>query len=122
MQTLNVDDVICNLKTSGFSYEEIAEYLTFEGITIDVDTIKETYKKIQFAKVEKTPQKKMANKNIQIPEEELYTLREQGLSYKRISEHFKKNGIKVGSSAIRKRCKIIYKKKENKNQKQQNIQ
>ena len=55
----------------------------------------------------------LSRRKIEIRDEEIYELREQGMTYERIAEYYSIKGIKITYSAIGYRCKKIYKEKKN---------
>ena len=113
------DEEIYNLREQGLSYNEIKEYYEYKGIEVSYSTIAARCKKIYEEKGKQDPnvKKRTRKEEIKIPDEELYNLREQGLTYKEIAKIFNKKGIKVSYSTIRTRCKKTYieKRKEEPN-------
>ena len=96
------DEKIYNLREQGLTYKEIANYFNNNGVKVSYSTIALRCKKIYDEKGKKAPKAKTRENEIKVSNEEIYNLREQGLSYKEISEYYKSKGIKISISAIRK--------------------
>ena len=103
------DEEIYVLKEKGLSYERIAEYFTKNGKAVSSEAIRERCKKIYEDKGEEEP-KAVSKNRVQITDEEIFELREKGLSYVRIAEVFTNGGRKINKDTIRLRCKEIYEK------------
>ena len=101
------EDEIYNLRNQGLSYSEIAKQYNDKGINVSSGTIRLRCKKIYKEKGEEEP----FSQYLKVSEEEIFKLREQGISYQEIVEYFKDNGIDVSWFTIRSRCKKIYKEK-----------
>ena len=98
------DDELFELREQGLSYKEIVEYLNKNGITSTMKNVSERCKIIYSKKGKKEPHMRKP----EISDEEIFELREQGLTYKEIAEYFSQKGIKVTSEKISARCKMIY--------------
>ena len=101
------DDEIYILKKSGLSYEEISEYYFDKGIVVSSMTIGRRCRKIFAERGEVVPDLRSIGKT-EITKNEIFDLREQGLSYRQISEHFKIQGINISISTVRNMCKEAY--------------
>lgn len=75
--------------------------------------IRERCKRIYKEKGKEEPKvkKKETKRRKDITDEEIYELREQGMTYQEILNYFEKKGIKISWVTIRERCKKIYEKK-----------
>ena len=102
------DEELIKLKEKGMSYERIADYYNEKGIKVTVETIESRCKKAFEKRKKKMPSTK---KKIEVLDEEIYQLREQGMSYERIVEYYSKKGIEITHQAIGYRCKKIYEEK-----------
>ena len=96
---------IYNLRKNGLNYREIVNELEKQGIKINYNTVRKRCKEIYALKGEIDPKEKSNNPNVN---EEIYKLREQGLSITKIAEQLRKQGIEICESNIYKRCKKIY--------------
>ena len=107
------DEEIYNLREQALTYNKIAEIINNKGIKVCVDTIAKRCRKIYKDKGQQEPKCKpqKTGKRINISEEELFSLREQGLPYRQIQAYYIEKGIQVSFSTIDKRCDEIYKKK-----------
>ena len=106
------DEEIYQLRQDGLSYRKITQYFNNKGIKVSSETIRNRCKNIYQKKIEEKPDLKVGRKKvIQIPDEEIYKLREQGLSYEKIVQYFYKKGMKVSFATIRIRCKRMYQEK-----------
>ena len=104
------DEEIYRLREGELSYKKIAQYFNEQGIKVSFSTIKNRCKEIYEKKGEEEPKVKTENK-IQISDEEIYMLREQGWTYRKIAKYFNEQGKKVSDVTIKNRCKEIYEKK-----------
>ena len=105
-------DEIYRLREQGLSYKKIKEKFKEKGIEVSTSAIRNKCKNIYEYKEKKEPIiKHKINKKIKLPEEEIYNLREQYLSYDEIAKQFKNKGIDVSAITINDRCKSIYKEK-----------
>ena len=115
------DDEIYELREKGMTYKEIAKYFNNKGIPITRVTIGKKCKKIYKEKGEEEPKEKEIKKRNSVTNEEIYKLRNQGMTYKEIMEYFEKKGVKISIDTLSVRCKKIYRryirKKDKKNQK-----
>ena len=105
---------IYELREKGMTYKEIIEYFKNNGIQISSSTIKNTCKKIYEEKGKEQPN--LTKRIKKISDEEIYELREQGMTQREVAEYYKKQGIEVSDKTIYRRCKIIYKEKGKKQQ------
>ena len=106
------DEEIYELREQGESYEEIARYYNGKGIEISKATIAYRCKKIYNEKGKEAPKiKKGKNKREDVTDEEIYELREQGMTYKGMMEYFEQKDVKISKSLLSKRLKEIYKEK-----------
>ena len=107
------DEEIFQLREQGLSYKRIVEYYKENGVDVSCMTIRSRCKEIykEKGKKEPRPQRSVTNKRIDINDEEIFKLREQGMTYDKIAEYYKKNGVNVNYMVIRSRCKKIYEKK-----------
>ena len=103
------------LREQGMSYVTIAEQFKEDGIDISSETIRRKCKEIYKEKGKKEPETKVkgniGKKRTDIKDEKIYELREKGMSYTKIAEYYKKEGIEVSYIVIRSRCKRIYENK-----------
>ena len=106
------DDEIFKLREQGLSYYEIAQRFKDNGINVCSQTINNRCKKIYEEKGMEEPKCFKRKKFIRrkVSEDEIYELREKGLSYREIEKRFEDNGIEISFETIRVRCKNIYKK------------
>lgn len=102
-RTLSSED-IANLKKLGYSYKEISDRLKQEGKKVSADTLSKKCRKLYNGK--RAPSAK-----IKISSEQIYELREQGMSYEDISKYFNEQGINISTMTICRRCKDIYNEK-----------
>ena len=114
------DDEIYELREKGMSYGEIAKYFTKKGVKIGLYTIRLRCKKIYEGKGEEEPKEKEIKKRNSVTNEEIYKLRNQGMTYKEIMEYFEKKGVKISIDTLSVRCKKIYKEKEQEEKKIKN--
>ena len=106
------DEEIYELREQGKSYEEIARYYKEKGIEITRVAIGKRCKKIYNEKGKEAPKiKKGKNKREDVTDEEIYELREQGMSYKGMMEYFEQKDVKISKSLLSKRLKEIYNEK-----------
>ena len=110
------DDVtneeLYELREKGMKYEERVKYFEEKGIKISQRQVCKRCKKIYEEKGEEEPKAKRGRKAISgVTDEEIYELREQGMSYGDIVRYYKEKRIEITSGSIRKRCKKIYKEK-----------
>lgn len=115
-----INQIIYNLKKQNLSYSAIAEELEKQGIKISISTVSTACKKIFSLKGETEPKYKRVKSNQkndesqevlrkrEVYKEQVYTLREEGLSYLAIAEELEKQGIKVSQNTVRTICKDIY--------------
>lgn len=68
-------------------------------------TVRIRCKEIYDSKAEKEPKSNRYNPNIN---EDIYNLREQGLTYEKIAEELKRQGIEITSHTVGRKCKEIY--------------
>ena len=106
------NEEIFELREQGMSYREIVKYFANLGKKISVETVRKRCDKIYKQKQKENSLKKSRTKIKGIRDDEIYELREQGLSYQRIAKHFKDKGIKVSGASIQNRCKKIYEEKK----------
>lgn len=97
------NEEIYRLREQGLTYKAIAEHFNNQGIEVSHITIDRRCKEIYAAKGQKEPKLKRGRKTPLIPDEEIYTLREQGLSYRQIAAHFAKQGINISYQAVKNR-------------------
>ena len=102
------NEIIFELREKGMSYERIADYYNEKGIKVTVGTIERRCKKAYEKRKKKIPNAKI---KIEVLDEEIYQLREKGMSYERIVEYYRRKGIKITHQSIGYRCKKIYKEK-----------
>ena len=105
------DEEIYELREQGKSYEEIARYYKEKGIEITRVTIGKRCKKIYNEKGKEEPKIKRKNMIKEATDEEIYELREQGMSYGDIVRYYNEKGIQIGQNTIAYRCKKIYNEK-----------
>ena len=107
------DDVtneeLYELREKGMKYEEIVKYFEEKGIKISQSQVCKRCKKIYEEKGQEEP--KIKNRINEATDEEIYKLREQGMTYERIAEYYNTKGIKISQMALYRRCKKIYKEK-----------
>ena len=101
---------IYKLREDGLTYKKIAQYFNEQGIKISYVTVKRRCEEIYKEKGQKEPEAKR-KKIIQITNEEIYNLREQGWTYRKIAQYFNEQGVEVSFETVRVRCKEIYKQK-----------
>ena len=102
------DEEIYKLREQGIAYENILKYFEEKGVNISYGTIRERCKRIYSEKGESEPK---AIRKKEIANEEIYKLREQGMTYQEILNYFEEKDIKASYGLIRERCKEIYKEK-----------
>ena len=102
---------VFKLREKGMSYKQIAEYYYKIGVDVSDQTIGRICKEIYIEKGKTEPTEIINDRVKSISKEELYKLREQGMSYVTIAKQFKEDGIEISSDTIRRRCKEIYKEK-----------
>ena len=106
------DEEIYELREQGMSYGDIVRYYNEKGIQIGQTTIAYRCKKIYKEKGKEEPKAKKGEKERNdITDEEIYELREQGISYREMERHFDEKGIKISQMTLYRRCKKIYKEK-----------
>ena len=98
---------VVKLKEEGLSNRQILEYYKQKGINVGIGVVaqrcKEVYDELGLGEVPKN-----RRREIIIPDEELFELRERRLSYKQIVKYYKEKGITVSATTIENRCKQIY--------------
>ena len=100
---------LVELKEQGKSYTEISQYYKTKGIQISAKTIGRRLRVHYDLEGKNVPRKKLTGQLIiNIPVEELVELREQGLSYERISKYYTEQGKKVCSATVASRVKDYY--------------
>ena len=108
-----IDEELFSLREQGLSYAAIAKYYQQKGVKVCAQTIKVKCIKIYKNKGKEEPKlKKGIKKKSEVSDEEIYNLREKGLSYNAIAKLFEDRNIKISSTRIRLRCKEIYKEKQ----------
>lgn len=112
------DEDIVELRKRGMTYIEIKDQLCQTGFKVPMSKIESVCKAYDknASKVEpvlKNEDKKTyrANNYIDLPDEYIYELKENGLSYREIAKRLTKEGIEVCYETVRKRCKLIYQEK-----------
>lgn len=96
----------------GASYQDVADYIyrTTE-VKVSFSTIRNRYKKMcaeNEGKEVKENLKSGRKKRDEIPDGEILTLKEQGLSSQQIVNYYMKKGIVVGKSTIKDRLRKIH--------------
>lgn len=107
---------IYNLRENWLSYALIARQLRINGEVISEETVRKECKRIyrflgkEEPKLRREPglERELTRNRRIISDEEIYNLREKGLSHGLIACHFTREGRKVSESTIGKRCKEIY--------------
>ena len=105
------NEEIYKLRKQGMTYKEIAKYFNNKGIPITRVTIGKRCKKIYKEKGEEEPKEKEIKKRNSVTKEEIYELREQGMTYEEIAKYFNNKGIPIAGVTIGKKCKDIYREK-----------
>ncbi len=106
-------DLIFELREKRYTYEKIVEYLKEQGINESLKSVRRICK-IVYAEKGKEEPRGSNNNIIKIDKNELYELKEQGLAYREIVNHYKKKGIQVSITTLCKNCKKIYDEKNEK--------
>ncbi len=113
-----INEEIYNLREQGLSYLLIAQQLKKQGKKMSGGTVRTRCKEIYKLKGKKEPKPKRASQISPYKQEineEIYNLKEQGLTYERIVEELEKQGIQISISTVYKRCKEIYSLRRGKN-------
>lgn len=97
---------IYKLREKGLSYKKIADELERQGIKISLETVRSRCKEIYDSRGEKEPELR-GRKIKEVNNEQIYNLREKGLSYRKIADELKRQGIKISSGTVGSRCKLI---------------
>ena len=105
MRTKVTDEQLYELKENGWTDKKIAEYLINQGIEISWATVNrrlnQYYKKIGKPKPNfKKTSKSKTESTAEVTDEQLYELREKGMTYREISEYLKSQGIEICSAKI----------------------
>lgn len=95
---------IYELRKKGYTYKKISEYLAEQGIVIAIERICFICRIMFVERGEKEPVVKKNTKRVNVDVDEILKLREQGFSYKKISEYFKQRGTTISIETVRKRC------------------
>lgn len=107
------EELLKELREKGLTYQEISDHIErTKGIKISVSTICKRMKSIM-------PKETNQTKN-EVSEEQLKALREQGLTYREISEYLNSIGIEISLGLARTRIMQIY-AKEGKKEPKANI-
>lgn len=115
-------ELIYNLRKGGMSFKDIATEFKEKGISVSSPTISNRYKEICLLKGETIANCDNYQKNFEITsqknnkdmkinillerqklDEEIYTLRQQGLSYKKIANKLKEKGITLSRQRVEQR-------------------
>lgn len=99
-------------REEGRTYQEIADYFKGKGIHVTRETIRSRCATIYKEKGVDEPTAKYKRKFVRaidkIPEDEIYTLKEQGLTYKQIANYYCEKGINISENLISEKCHNIY--------------
>lgn len=109
-----LEEEIYDLKSQGMCYQKIQDYYKNKNINISFSTIRKRlieYCDLNNKEVPKGKTKIIKKPKVTISDEEIFNLREQRLSYNKISKIFTEKGYKISAQAILNRCKKIYEKK-----------
>ena len=104
---ISYKDEIYELREKGLSYKDIAEYLNKKGIGISKNTVRNRCIEIYNENGKNVPSKTYKHQ-MEISDEELFELREKGMTYRQMMNYFDNKGIKISISTIDRRCKRIY--------------
>ena len=110
------EDELLRFREEKKSYQEIAEYYKSQGKVVSWQTIrrrcKELYERIGRKEPYVATGPKLGKPRKQLPEELIYEMRKQGLSFVEISKRLKEeHGIEVSPAALDLRCKAIFGRK-----------
>lgn len=104
-----IDEQIYQLRKQGYLYKEILQYFREKGIQVSYGTIQARCERIYAEKGE--PKEKIKRESqrstykLGISVEEIWRLRDAGMSCHEIQRHFAKQGKKMSVNAIARRCK-----------------
>ena len=98
---------ILELREDNMSYEQMANYFKENGYKISAGTIGKLCKSIYKEKGKEEP--KLKKRVPSFINKKIFTLKEQGLTYKQIQEVLKEAGIEMSISSISSRCYNEYK-------------
>ena len=105
------NEEIYKLREQKMTYKEMMEYFEKKRVKISINTLWVRCKKIYKEKGKEEPKIKRKNMVKEATDEEIYELREQGMTHKEIAKYFNDKGIHITGVTIGKRCKEIYKEK-----------
>ena len=111
------DEEIFELRQQGNSYDDIVNYYKEKGIKISKESISKKCKRIYAEKGIREPKLKPFSKRKEstlrklVSEEDIYELKEAGLTYQEISDYYKKKKIEINLNLISTICNEIYAKK-----------
>jgi ribosomal protein L20 len=108
------DEEIIELKEQGLTNRQIVEHYKQKGIKIGITTITNKCREA-FKNAGKAMPPRKRKVQIDISDEEIFSLREKRLTYSEIVDYYKEKGIQVSKSTIENRCKKVYAKKGSKN-------
>ena len=106
-ESQKLNEIIYELREKRLSYSEIVKELELQGIKLGITAIHKRCKEVYELKGKTEPE--LIKK--EVDKEQIYILREQGLSYSAIAEELEKQGLKIAIMTIRRKCKEIYSEK-----------
>lgn len=134
METIKIEELVA-LKERGMSDQAIADYFTNQKRKISQSTVSirlREYYKLQGKEKPRTKRKSVGKRRIDISDEELVVLKEQGQTDQKIAEYFTSEKRKISRSAVSTRLMKYYKsqgkektrtkRKSEKNNEQKSIQ
>ena len=96
------DEELYKMKEQRMTYKEISQYFTERGIKISERQLARRFSKIY------ADRNRKVTRGSRITDEELYELKERGMTYKQMIKYFAERGIKISEKGLIKRVKKIY--------------
>lgn len=96
------DQELYELKERRMTYPQISQYLAERGIEISERQLARRFSKIY------ADRNRKVTRGSRITDEELYELKERGMTYKQMIKYFAERGIKISENGLIKRVKKIY--------------
>lgn len=105
IQITEIDEKIFKLRQKGLSYQQISDKLKKEGIDKDYSSVNNACKRIYKIKNLEEPKVDRAaifkrTEESKLIDEEIYSLKNQGLSFAKISKELAKSGTKMGKQRV----------------------
>lgn len=106
MIDISIEELI-KLREQRLSYEKIERHLRRQGINVSITVIKRLIKEYYRLNGKEEP---ITKKEIDVDDEELVRLREEGLSYEKIARKMREKGISISLTTVDSRITEYYQK------------